>query len=106
MLTVHEFLNLLATDASARSRFGTDPRGSLEQAGLGAMSDTDVLHSTSLVLQYARADEVDSLVRAMQPGVEKLIGGTRAPWRTHRRCLIGDSQDDRPFPTTTLRSRT
>lgn len=95
MLTVHEFLTRLVADESARSVFDTDPRGSLEQAGLGAMSDVDVLQSASLVLQFARADEVDSLVRAIRPGMEKLTGGGRhAPIANAMPLMLGGSRDD------------
>lgn len=74
MLTVCEFLSRLVTDAGARSVFGADPRGSLERAGLGEMSSTDVARAASLVLDHAPVEGVEEFVRAWKPGLERLGG--------------------------------
>lgn len=95
MLTVHEFLTRLTADSSARSAFQTDPRGSLEQAGLGEMSNVDVLQAVSVVQQYAPAEGVDSLTLAVQPGVDKLTGGNQHfLMSTPLPLLVSGEEDD------------
>lgn len=70
MPTVHEFLSRLVTDVAARSAFEADPRGSLEQAGLGGMSNADVVQAVSLVFDHAPVEVVDGFVRNLKPVME------------------------------------
>lgn len=74
-LTVHEFLSRLVSNPRDRSAFESDSRGSLEQAGLGEMTTTDVLHATSLVLDYAPAEVVDEYTRSVHASVERFAAG-------------------------------
>ncbi len=73
-VTVHEFLSRLVTSAPARSAFEADPRGALERAELGELSDIDVLHAASLMLDYAPVGTVEDYVRTLQPGLSGLSG--------------------------------
>ncbi|MEV4645125.1 hypothetical protein [Saccharopolyspora sp. NPDC049357] len=74
MLTMYEFLSRLVTDSGARSAFEADPRGSLEQADLGEMSNTEVVQAASLVLDHAPVEIVERFVRAAQSGLARLGG--------------------------------
>jgi hypothetical protein len=75
--TVHEFLSRLVASSEARSAFEADPRASLDQAGLGDMSATDVLQATSLVLDYAPVEVVEEYGRSLQSSVEKFAASTQ-----------------------------
>lgn len=74
MLTMYEFLSHLVTDSGARSAFETDPRGSLEQAGLGEMNNTEVVQAASLVMDHAPVEVVEEFVQAAQSGLARLGG--------------------------------
>ncbi len=73
-MTVYEFVSRLVTSVSARSAFEADPRGALERAGLGELSDTDVMQAASLMLDYASVESVEEHVRTLQPGLGALAG--------------------------------
>ncbi len=80
-LTLHQFLSKLVASGDARSAFEADPRTSLDEAGLGDMSVADVLHASSLVLDYAPAEVVREYHRSLQSSFEKLAadsGGAAA----------------------------
>ena len=64
--TLYEFLTRIVTSPDARSAFDADPRATLDQAGLGDMSATDVLQATSLVLDYAPVEVADEYGRSLR----------------------------------------
>lgn len=76
--TLYEFLTRLVSDPAARSAFDTDPHATLDQAGLGGMSATDVLHASSLVLDYAPVEVVTEYGRSLQSSVEKFAASSQA----------------------------
>ncbi|MGW1678575.1 IniB N-terminal domain-containing protein [Saccharopolyspora sp. NPDC002376] len=76
--TLYEFLTRLVSDPASRSAFDADPQATLDQAGLGAMSATDVLHATSLVLDYAPVEVVTEYGRSLQSSVEKFAASSQA----------------------------
>lgn len=76
--TLYEFLTRLVSDPAARSAFDTDPQATLDQAGLGGMSATDVLHASSLVLDYAPVEVVTEYGRSLQSSVEKFAASSQA----------------------------
>lgn len=69
--TLYEFLTRLATSPDARQAFDADPRASLDQAGLGEMTAADVLHATSLVLDYAPVEVAENYGRTLQDSADK-----------------------------------
>jgi hypothetical protein len=75
--TVHEFLTRLVVSSEARTAFEADPHASLAQAGLGDMTATDVLHATSLVLDYAPVEVVEEYGRSLQSSVENFAASTQ-----------------------------
>ncbi|MBQ6643544.1 MAG: IniB N-terminal domain-containing protein, partial [Saccharopolyspora sp.] len=75
--TLYEFLTRIVTSPDARSAFDADPRATLDQAGLGDMSATDVLQATSLVLDYAPVEVADEYGRSLQSSVEKFAANTQ-----------------------------
>ncbi|MEV5542451.1 IniB N-terminal domain-containing protein [Saccharopolyspora shandongensis] len=75
--TLHEFLTRLVSDPAARSAFDADPQATLDQAGLGGMTATDVLQATSLVLDYAPVEVVTEYDRSLQSSVEKFAASTQ-----------------------------
>ncbi|TDD41693.1 IniB N-terminal domain-containing protein [Saccharopolyspora elongata] len=75
--TLHEFLTRLVSDPAARSAFDSDPQATLDQAGLGGMTATDVLQATSLVLDYAPVEVVTEYDRSLQSSVEKFAASTQ-----------------------------
>ncbi|QUG99653.1 hypothetical protein HUO13_01545 [Saccharopolyspora erythraea] len=75
--TLHEFLTRLVSDPAARSAFDTDPHATLDQAGLGGMTATDVLQAASLVLDYAPVEVVQEYDRSLQSSVEKFAASTQ-----------------------------
>lgn len=76
--TLHEFLTRLVSDPAARSAFDADPRATLDAAGLGDMSATDVLQATSLALDYAPVEVVAEYGRSLQSSVEKFAASSQA----------------------------
>ncbi|KAA5835963.1 IniB N-terminal domain-containing protein [Saccharopolyspora hirsuta] len=76
--TLYEFLTRLVSDPAARSAFDADPQATLDQAGLGGMSATDVLHASSLVLDYAPVEVVTEYGRSLQSSVEKFAASAQA----------------------------
>ncbi len=70
-LSLHEFLSKLMTSAETRSAFEADPHATLEDAGLGDVHATDILHATSLMLDYAPVDVVRDYDRSMHDSFEK-----------------------------------
>ncbi|MEV0704219.1 IniB N-terminal domain-containing protein [Saccharopolyspora sp. NPDC050389] len=75
--TLYEFLTRLVSDPAARSAFDSDPQATLDQAGLGGMTATDVLQATSLVLDYAPVEVVTEYDRSLQSSVEKFAASTQ-----------------------------
>ncbi|MCI2422014.1 IniB N-terminal domain-containing protein [Saccharopolyspora sp. K220] len=75
--TLYEFLTRLVSDPAARSAFDADPQATLDQAGLGGMTATDVLQATSLVLDYAPVEVVTAYDRSLQSSVEKFAASTQ-----------------------------
>lgn len=75
--TVHEFLTQLATDPAARSAFIADPQATLDQAGLGDLTATDVLQATSLVLDYAPVEVVTEYSRSLQSSIDQFATSTQ-----------------------------
>jgi hypothetical protein len=75
--TLHEFLTRLVSDPAARSAFDADPQATLDQAGLGGMTATDVLQATSLVLDYAPVEVVAEYDRSLQSSLEKFAASTQ-----------------------------
>ncbi|EQD88137.1 hypothetical protein N599_01435, partial [Saccharopolyspora erythraea D] len=75
--TLHEFLTRLVSDPAARSAFDADPHATLDQAGLGGMTATDVLQAASLVLDYAPVEVVQEYDRSLQSSVEKFAASTQ-----------------------------
>ncbi|MGP4018365.1 IniB N-terminal domain-containing protein [Saccharopolyspora sp. 5N708] len=75
--TLYEFLTRLVSDPAARSAFDADPQATLDQAGLGGMTATDVLQATSLVLDYAPVEVVTAYDRSFQSSVEKFAASTQ-----------------------------
>ncbi|MEY8041844.1 hypothetical protein [Saccharopolyspora cebuensis] len=73
--TVHEFLYRLVVDAQTRSAFTADPRGLLDAAGFDGLGDADVAQAASLSLDHVPIDVVDEYVAALQPGLDRLVGG-------------------------------
>ncbi|GAB3282007.1 IniB N-terminal domain-containing protein [Parasphingorhabdus pacifica] len=69
--TLYEFLTRLSSNPDARAAFEADPRASLDQAGLGDMTATDVLHATSLVFDYAPVEVVENNGRVLQDSADK-----------------------------------
>ncbi|WP_304611171.1 MULTISPECIES: IniB N-terminal domain-containing protein [unclassified Saccharopolyspora] len=72
MLTVHEFLSRLVTDAADRASFQEDPRAHLDQAGLAELSNADVVHAASLALDHAPVELVDEYFRTLPPALVQL----------------------------------
>ncbi|SFD87088.1 hypothetical protein SAMN04487819_104248 [Actinopolyspora alba] len=75
--TLQEFLTRLVGNPEARSAFDADPRGALESAGLGELNATQVLHASSLVLDYAPAELVTDYGRTVQPGIDTFAASTQ-----------------------------
>ncbi|MBB5154055.1 IniB N-terminal domain-containing protein [Saccharopolyspora phatthalungensis] len=75
--TLYEFLTRLVSDPAARSAFDADPQATLDQAGLGGMSATDVLQATSLVLDYAPVEVVTEYDRSLQSSVENFAASSQ-----------------------------
>ncbi|GAA3363846.1 IniB N-terminal domain-containing protein [Saccharopolyspora gregorii] len=75
--TLYEFLTRLVTSPDAQAAFDADPRATLDHAGLGDMSATDVLHASSLVLDYAPVEIADEYGRSLQSSVEKFAASTQ-----------------------------
>ncbi|GAB2652426.1 hypothetical protein GCM10027271_08130 [Saccharopolyspora gloriosae] len=75
--TLYEFLTRLVTSPDAQAAFDADPRATLDHAGLGDMSATDVLQASSLVLDYAPVEIADEYGRSLQSSVEKFAASTQ-----------------------------
>ncbi|RCW40260.1 hypothetical protein DFQ14_112142 [Halopolyspora algeriensis] len=75
--TLYEFLTQLVSNPQARSAFEADPRASLDGAGLGDMTATDVLQGASLVLDYAPAEVVQEYGRSLQSSVDTFAASTQ-----------------------------
>jgi hypothetical protein len=75
--TVHEFLTQLVSSADARSAFDADPRAALNHAGLGDLTPTDVLHATSLALDYAPIEVVEAYNLSLHSSVAKFAASTQ-----------------------------
>lgn len=75
--TLHEFFTRLVGNPESRSAFEADPRASLDGAGLGDMTATDVLQGASLVLDYAPVEVVQEYGRSLQSSVEMFAASTQ-----------------------------
>ncbi|WP_017972850.1 IniB N-terminal domain-containing protein [Actinopolyspora halophila] len=75
--TLQEFLTRLVGNPETRSAFDADPRGTLDNAGLGDLNATQVLHASSLMLDYAPADVVTEYGRTAQPSVDTFTASTQ-----------------------------
>ncbi|SDQ98383.1 IniB N-terminal domain-containing protein [Actinopolyspora saharensis] len=75
--TLQEFLTRLVGNPETRSAFDADPRGTLDNAGLGELSATQVLHASSLMLDYAPADVVTEYDRTAQPSIDTFTASTQ-----------------------------
>lgn len=75
--TLQEFLTRLVGNPETRSAFDADPRGTLDNAGLGDLNAAQVLHASSLMLDYAPADVVTEYGRTAQPSIDTFTASTQ-----------------------------
>ncbi|NYH80454.1 hypothetical protein FHR84_003811 [Actinopolyspora biskrensis] len=75
--TLQEFLTRLVGNPETRSAFDADPRGTLDNAGLGDLNAAQVLHASSLMLDYAPADVVTEHGRTAQPSIDTFTASTQ-----------------------------
>ncbi len=93
MVTVHEFLSRLVADAHARSVFEADPRGALEQAGLGVMSNAELVQASSLMLDYTPIEVLEDYVRVLPASLVVLGGGYEHVALTYPTPLVASDPD-------------
>lgn len=69
---MHELLSKLVTDGALRASFQHDPRGCLDHAGMGEVSNADVVYAASMALDFAPVELVTDYTRVLTPGLMQL----------------------------------